>query len=56
MDFFVTIIVPSFLVLEIYLIFIEKGQFKKGRKERLQRETLNPFGAFILDPSGKSIS
>jgi hypothetical protein len=28
--------------------------FKK--KLRLQRETLNPLGAFILDPSGKSIS
>jgi hypothetical protein len=30
---------------------------QKGRqKERLQGEPLNPLGAFILDPSGKSIS
>jgi len=26
------------------------------RLERPQRETLNPLGAFTLDPSGKSIS
>jgi hypothetical protein len=38
------------------VIFIKKGQFKKGREERLQRENLNPFGAFILDSSGKPIS
>jgi hypothetical protein len=33
-----------------------KGQFKKRRKERLQREDLKPLGAFILEPSGKPIS
>jgi hypothetical protein len=37
-------------------MFIKKGQFKKGKESRLQRENLNPPGAFILDPSGKSIS
>jgi hypothetical protein len=30
--------------------------FKGSREERLQRENLNPLGAFILGPSGKSIS
>jgi hypothetical protein len=29
--------------------------FGNGNK-RLQREALNPLGAFIFDPSGKSIS
>jgi hypothetical protein len=33
-----------------------QGQVKEGKKERLHGENLNPPGAFIFDPSGKSIS
>jgi hypothetical protein len=36
--------------------FIKKELFKKAIEKRLQRETLNPPGAFISVPSGKSIS
>jgi hypothetical protein len=35
---------------------LKKRQLKKGTKEKLQEETLNPLGAFICDPSGKPIS
>jgi hypothetical protein len=31
-------------------------QFKKDKKERLQRENLKPLGAFISGRSGKPIS
>jgi cell division protein FtsI/penicillin-binding protein 2 len=55
-DFFVAIIVFPLLVLKVQWLFIKKGQFREGRKERLQRKTLNPLGAFILGRSGKSIS
>jgi hypothetical protein len=36
--------------------FIKKGQCRNGKKKGLQRETQNPPGAFIFDPSGKPIS
>jgi hypothetical protein len=29
---------------------------KENKEERLQKEILNPPGAFIFDPSGKPIS
>jgi hypothetical protein len=54
--FLAAIVISSFLVLKIQLILRMKGQFKKGRKERLQREDLKPPGAFILEPFGKPIS
>jgi len=38
------------------VLILKKKQCGKDIKERLQGETLNPLGAFILAPSGKSIS
>jgi hypothetical protein len=38
------------------LVFQKRKKIKKSREERLQRATLNPLGAFILEPSGKPIS
>jgi hypothetical protein len=36
--------------------FLKKGIYDKWKKIRLQREFLDPLGAFILEPSGKPIS
>jgi hypothetical protein len=47
---------PSFLVLKIWLILIKKGEFKKSRVERPQRDIQDPLGAVTFDPSGNSIS
>jgi hypothetical protein len=44
------------LVLENYLEFLRKGQFKKGRKERLQRDINIPLEPIVWASSGKSIS
>jgi hypothetical protein len=38
------------------MVVYMKGAFKVDTKEGLQRENLNPLGAFIFDPSGKPIS
>jgi len=47
MDFLVTIIGSSFLVLKIQSIFIKKGQFRKGREERPQRDLKSPWSLAI---------
>jgi hypothetical protein len=38
------------------LVLCKEREILKGRRERLQREFMNPLGAFILEPSGKTIS
>jgi hypothetical protein len=46
-EFFVTIIGSSFLVLKIQSIFIKKGQFRKGREEKPQRDLKSPWSLAI---------
>jgi hypothetical protein len=55
MDFLiVAIVVPSFLIR--ILVDVLRRTLKQAKRKRLQRENLNPLGAFIFDPSGKPIS
>jgi hypothetical protein len=46
--FLVAINISSFLGLTIQLIFKKKRALHESQKKRLQRENLNPSGAFIL--------